>query len=124
MNFKEFQTEQKLRGGYYTPIDLADFLVRWVSHIEPKKILEPSCGDGSFIDAIAQHLFKAQQTYIELDTAEANKARQRLLNDNVGSATVLNDDFLGWFLSSLKERNPNFDAVVGNPPFIRYQYLP
>ena len=26
MNFKEFETPEKLRGGYYTPHDLATFL--------------------------------------------------------------------------------------------------
>ena len=58
MNFKEFQTEQKLRGGYYTSDDLADFLVRWIAGADPESILEPSCGDGVFFDKVAS---KTQQ---------------------------------------------------------------
>ena len=53
VDFKEFQTEQKLRGGYYTSDDLANFLVRWVAGCNPKSILEPSCGDGVFFDKVA-----------------------------------------------------------------------
>jgi tRNA1(Val) A37 N6-methylase TrmN6 len=32
-------------------------------------------------------------------------------------------DFLKWFLFHSQEAG-QFDGVVGNPPFIRYQYLP
>ena len=53
MNFIENETAQKLRGGYYTPDDLATFLARWVKQISPKRILEPSCGDGAFFAAMA-----------------------------------------------------------------------
>ena len=33
-------------------------------------------------------------------------------------------DFLGWALENLSPAGARFDAVVGNQPFIRYQYLP
>ena len=33
-------------------------------------------------------------------------------------------DFLQWALSQIEMGASPFDAVVGNPPFIRYQYLP
>ena len=32
MNFMRNETAEKLRGGYYTPPDLALFLARWVAH--------------------------------------------------------------------------------------------
>ena len=53
MNFIKNETSQKLRGGYYTPRDLASFLARWVGQINPKDVLEPSCGDGVFFSALA-----------------------------------------------------------------------
>ena len=56
MNFKEDQTEKKLRGGYYTPLDLAAFLVRWINGIKPTRVLEPSCGDGAFFIEAAKRL--------------------------------------------------------------------
>lgn len=124
MNFKEFQTEQKLRGGYYTPIDLAAFLARWVSHINPNRILEPSCGDGGFFGPISQFSPSAEVVGFELDTIEAQKAQDALNATCLSSSKVNNLDFLGWAEDSIKRGNERFDAILGNPPFVRYQYLP
>ena len=52
MNFIALETEQKLRGGYYTPEDLASFLTRWVSPTSGTRVLEPSCGDGAFFPTL------------------------------------------------------------------------
>lgn len=52
MNFKEIESSQKLSGSYYTPYWLAEFIMRWVLSSGAKSILEPSCGDGIFFDAI------------------------------------------------------------------------
>ena len=51
MNFVENESAQKLRGGYYTPEDLATFIARWISKSAPRHVLEPSCGDGVFVKA-------------------------------------------------------------------------
>lgn len=124
MNFKEFQTDQKLRGGYYTPNDLAGFLARWVGVIGPKRTLEPSCGDGNFFDGIASHVAGSQVVGFELDTAEAAKAHRRASQLGLKDCKVVDEDFLGWAIENLDESGERFDAVLGNPPFIRYQYLP
>lgn len=123
MNFIENESAQKLRGGYYTPPPIARFLTRWVldGH-RAKAVLEPSCGDGVFIDAMSQPGVTPPTAVVacELDAAEASKARTR------GRAAldlkVLPTDFLEWALARF-DRPPEFDGVVGNPPFIRYQYL-
>ena len=124
MNFKEDQTEQKLRGGYYTPEDLAEFLVRWVSHKNPKKILEPSCGDGVFFQHIAEHIAKPEVRGFELDVAEAKKARACAKDTGLTDINIQGKDFFGWAVNEIHKGNEQFDAVLGNPPFIRYQYLP
>ena len=48
---KENLSAQKLRGGYYTPQAIADFLCQWSIGKNTKRILEPSCGDGNFIES-------------------------------------------------------------------------
>ncbi|MBI2124110.1 MAG: N-6 DNA methylase [Candidatus Wildermuthbacteria bacterium] len=125
MNFIINETKQKLRGGYYTPLDLAEFLVRWVKEIKPKKILEPSCGDGVFFEALKKvgGSSKINLVGIEFDKGEATKAKKLVQND-FSQAVIKNIDFLGWSLKELKTNQTGFDAIVGNPPFIRYQYLP
>ena len=42
----------KLRGGYYTPSNIAEFIIRWANISPLNSVLEPSCGDGSFLAAI------------------------------------------------------------------------
>ena len=124
MNFLDSQTEQKLRGGYYTPPDLATFLVRWIAAISPKKVLEPSCGDGIFFGTLAQHLNDPIVTGFEINKEEAAKASTRATESGLNHVNVSNTDFLGWAIDALQGKQERFDAVLGNPPFIRYQYLP
>lgn len=39
----------KLRGGYYTPREISEFITNWAISDTSESVLEPSCGDGSFI---------------------------------------------------------------------------
>jgi len=120
MNFIKNETAEKLRGGYYTPPDIAHLLTRWVIQGKPRAVLEPSCGDGVFIRALASLRAKPVRiTACELSPVEAAKARQAARGL---SATVLHGDFLEWVLERIKDE-PEFDGVLGNPPFVRYQYL-
>jgi adenine-specific DNA-methyltransferase len=123
MNFKKNETEAKLRGGYYTPAPLAHFLAKWVLQKKPKTILEPSCGDGAFIRALAgQHRYTINFTGIELYADEAAKAALVAANSKHLQATIKTEDFLAVALTEMTT-GQQYDAVLGNPPYIRYQYL-
>jgi adenine-specific DNA-methyltransferase len=126
MNFysnKIEPTSQKLRGGYYTPVTLARYLCEWVIRDGREKVLEPSSGDGNFLaalhDAVLQKGLDTQLTVtaVELDRSEIAKAKTRARKFDALDVSWRNSDFFAEF-SNL----PNdFDAVVGNPPFIRFQ---
>ena len=124
MQSSECQSARKLRGGYYTPAKLADFLVRYAAIGNPTTILEPSCGDGVFLAGIANYMPNSQITAFEIDTSEASKAAERTIACGLEDARVHPIDFLDWAVNHLRTSSARFDAVVGNPPFIRYQYLP
>ncbi|ENM5771823.1 N-6 DNA methylase [Vibrio parahaemolyticus] len=125
MKFKADQTSQKLRGGYYTPQNLADYVTKWVLSNNPTTILEPSCGDGVFIQAVANNNCDSniKLSCFELFDTEASKALNRCKVNNLNNATVTEGDFLVWANEQLKKQQPIFDGVFGNPPFIRYQFL-
>lgn len=125
MKFKVDQTSQKLRGGYYTPQNLADYVTKWVLSKNPKTILEPSCGDGVFIQAIANNGYDSniELSCFELFDTEASKALDRCKMNNFANSTITEGDFLVWANERLMKNKPIFDAVLGNPPFIRYQFL-
>jgi adenine-specific DNA-methyltransferase len=130
VNFIGNETAQKLRGGYYTPPDLAVFLARWVKEIGAKRILEPSCGDGVMFTALGQVIWQVRgfkRTSVvgfELDATEAAKAHARAQAVGLTGADIRAEDFLHWAIDQLGDGGARFDAVIGNPPFVRYQYLP
>lgn len=87
INVKIPATSQKLRGGYYTPAIIAEFLANWAIRHSETSILEPSCGDGNSLSAavrvLEQHgardeTLKQLVWAVEIDSVEAAKARQRL----------------------------------------------
>lgn len=125
MNFIENESEQKLRGGYYTPEDLATYITKWVANSSPKSILEPSCGDGVFIKAIYNIGYGKNSHFygFELLDSEANKAK-KCADELKVKSTIKCIDFLDHAIQVMSSGRTEYDAVVGNPPFIRYQYLP
>lgn len=82
MILKEDSTEQKLRGAYYTPLKLAEKMVDFFKKdASIKSILEPSCGDGVFVDALVETQFLTQNrkvTAIEIEKNEAQKVAEKL----------------------------------------------
>jgi len=122
----------KLRGGYYTSDNLARWLCSWAIRDADDMILEPSCGDGAFLLAAADRLAtlgakgpaRANHLFgVEIFSDEADKARQRLKGQlgHRAADVVETSDFFAWWN---RPDRPLFDAVVGNPPFIRYQSFP
>lgn len=122
----------KLRGGYYTSPQLAAWLSSWAIRSATDRVLEPSCGDGVFLEAAAGCLEIVgprvggganQILGVEILEGEAAKARRRLESRYGAQAgkMVVSDDFFAWW-KRIERRS--FDAVVGNPPFIRYQSFP
>lgn len=119
MNNKSKQSKEKLRGGYYTPLKVATFLSQWITEpFDAATVLEPSVGDGVFLEALSEIKSQINVTAVELLDEEVNKARKKVEKDSRFS--VIQGDFYEYY----KEKNEvKYDAVVGNPPYIRYQFL-
>ena len=49
---KPIEGYNKLRGGYYTPDKISEFIAEWAIRKTSDSVLEPSCGDGSFLSAV------------------------------------------------------------------------
>lgn len=121
MNFASQESKQKLRGGYYTCPDIATYLSDWVSIIRPSTVFEPSCGDGVFVRTIKNSQIRSLTKFVgfEIDSDEAAKSS----SIKFSKSEIINTDFLKWYLFN-EFMHGSVDAIVGNPPFIRYQYLP
>ena len=123
MRLKQDSTDQKLRGAYYTPMQLASAMVNiFAADKTINTILEPSCGDGVFIDAaIEAGLINNVESFkaIEIDQEEVKSLKSRVAKYK--NIDVLQKDFFDYYNESYKATK--YDLILGNPPYIRYQYL-
>ncbi len=142
MRLRKHRREYKRQTGQYmTPGWLARQIVSRLQLDNCNRILEPSCGDGVFLSAIADRLISSGTSQrgrdiellgIEIDPLLADKSR--ILVENIDERTlrglhteVRRVDFFQEYLSGLtiiKAPNGNkglqresFDLIVGNPPF-------
>lgn len=100
---KQIATYQKLRGGYYTPEPIADFLAQWVVQRPDAHVLEPSCGDGILLHAATKTLIERGTAFsdipelvqgVEFDPQESVKASERLATiGDLPYIPVHNEDF-------------------------------
>lgn len=109
---------RKAKGAFYTPLELTRFLAKWAIRSADDRVLEPSCGDGAFLGAIGERFaqfgigsLRDRVVGIERDPGEAEKARSL-----AAAAAILDRDFFDVDPSSMLP----MDAVIGNPPYIRY----
>lgn len=119
MELKVKISEEKLIGSYYTPEYLSDFIAGWLGDKTYTNGLEPSCGDGQFIKSLQNKNVQIDRFKgIELIYDECLKAQSKITKKGF---EVINGDFWKLYVEGLK--NEKFDLIVGNPPYIRYQYL-
>lgn len=121
----------KLRGGYYTTKGIAKWLCDWGVKSPSDRFLEPSCGDGVFLECLVEQLLSIgakpreivnQVHGVEIIPEEAEKASVRvrkLVGKNMPCVDC--DDFFELW-DMLREQA--FDCILGNPPFIRFQSFP
>lgn len=116
---------EKLRGGFYTPDSLVDQCVRIVSSLTSGRtalrVVEPSIGDGAFLRGFDRSGFSLrieELIGIELLDSEARKSRSELRRLDI-NGRILNRSAVSWAASA----DDIFDVAVGNPPFVRYQFV-
>ena len=114
---------RKARGAFFTPPEIAHYLARWAVRSPGDRVLEPSCGEASFLLAAADRLkdlganplrWGEQLHGIEIFEASARNAESLLRNAGYDTRVAVGDFFV-------HETPTTYDAVVGNPPFVRYQ---
>lgn len=117
MKLIEEATGKKISGSFYTPENIANFILKWcMNGNKNTDILEPSCGDGAFLRALKNGAYKYNSiTGIEINKTEAEKAA----SIDLENLKILNTEFHSYCV----ETQDKFDLVIGNPPFVRYQYF-
>lgn len=113
---------RKAMGAYYTDAAVSRFLAAWALRQATDTVLEPSFGGGAFLRAAADRLTElggkpsSQVFGCELDTAvHADFCLNEADQIGVSPCRLTNADFF-----ALNLPRP-VTAVIGNPPFVRYQ---
>ena len=117
----------KAFGAYYTPDKSVDFMVHWAVRQTDFNVIDPSFGNGVFLEASGRQVaHPSEQIYgIELDEIVYN-ASKKYLESHYQITKLWQGNFFesdSFFKDNFERASPveAFEAVVGNPPFIRYQ---
>lgn len=123
--------DQKARGAFFTPPAIADFLAAWAVDDDPRAtVLDPTCGEAVFLLSAGRRLRELGTPTADLDRQifgvdlhKKSLAEAMVLLEQEGlDAHLIAEDFFS--LPSPVQLGctlPEVDAVIGNPPFVRYQ---
>lgn len=110
-------------GAYYTDSNVADFMVHWALRSPDDTVIDPSFGGGVFIEAALRRIETLggnieQISGVEIDFGVHQQVAGEFhsLYEFPRTKLILSD-----FFDVDAERVPKVDAVIGNPPYIRYQ---
>jgi len=112
---------RKARGAYFTPPEVCAYIASWAVRTPGDRVLEPSCGQAAFLLAAGSalrargdghHRGTLRGVEVHAPSAAAADAAVRAAGEQ---AEITVADFF------TVPARPEFDAVVGNPPYVRYQ---
>lgn len=123
---------RKSLGAFYSPASLVDPMVSWAITRPDQSVLDPSCGDGVFLEAavhrlrglgaeIGQIAGLLRAFDLNPDAASVTRERLRLLLGAPGEGIREADFFSMAPPGSLFGPDRGVDVLIGNPPYIRYQ---
>ncbi len=131
MSLADVTNQRKARGAFFTPEPIATYLAAWAVASNPQaRILDPTCGEAVFLLAAGRHLRAAGCPPADLDdrlfgvdlhAASLDKAMALIENEGLDAHLMAADFFSVPTPAQLGCPLPEMDAVIGNPPFVRYQ---
>ncbi|CAN5439158.1 N-6 DNA methylase [soil metagenome] len=111
---------RKARGAFFTPPEIAQYIAAWAIRSGADRILEPSSGDAAFLVAATDRLRElGGDVRPEVDGVEIHSASAALASTRVTAAGGDPRIHVGDFFAV--PPRPAYSAVIGNPPYIRYQ---
>jgi adenine-specific DNA-methyltransferase len=121
---------RKHRGAFFTPPAIADFLADWaLAGRDDARVLDPTCGEAVFLLAAARRLSESGAPRnamanllfgVDLHRASLKESRRLLSAEGYDSTLVPGDFFAQPTPAQIGSQLPWMDAIIGNPPFVRY----
>ncbi len=112
-----FSKKEKVYGQFFTPPEVANFIVDFASMFvqEKNKAVDPACGDGVFLSALLRSGFR-EVWGMDIDESVFNHIPEHVRKS---AKIIIGDALIIKSLFSQDDVLPisSFDLVVGNPPF-------
>ena len=125
------RADRKSRGAFFTPQPIADFLAGWAINRDARaRVLDPTCGEAVFLQAAGGLLRQLgaeaatlpnQLVGVDVHPGTLSNAGRALRAERLEARFLAHDFFALAPPGEPGATLPFFDAVVGNPPFVRYQ---
>jgi adenine-specific DNA-methyltransferase len=121
---------RKARGAFFTPPAIASFLARWAIKDPQSRVLDPTCGEAVFLQAAGARLrtlgasneeIRQQLHGVDLHVGSLDTAADLLAEDGYGARLIQSNFFDVETPAQIGDKLGWQDAVIGNPPFVRYQ---
>jgi adenine-specific DNA-methyltransferase len=122
---------RKARGAFFTPPAIAEYLAEWaVEDDSSASIMDPTCGEAVFLEAAGRRLaelgatpqqLREQIIGVDLHEASVGASAALLRDQGLDGSFIISDFFALSAPGKLDARTPYVDAIIGNPPFVRYQ---
>ncbi len=121
---EEGNQDPKTLGCFYTDVQIADFLVWWAIRSAKDSVLDSSFGGGVFLRSACKRLLdlggqpSSQVHGVEIDARVHARIAEKLHDEfDLKQQNLVLADFFSLDPAALDK----VEAVVGNPPFVRYQ---
>ena len=110
--------EDKLLGSYYTPFRTVRFMREYLQreHKIYGRVLEPSVGDGRFIDEFEKEKNLQSFVAVELIEEKVRHLRNKRYSERI---KIVADDFLEFS----EKTNEKYQLIIGNPPYINIKNM-
>ena len=108
---------KKHTGSFYTCNSIADYITKWAIDRPEQCVLEPSFGDGIFIDSAILRFAELGNFNPKIIGVEMQKEPYKLYMERHASILGFQMDFMDY------RSNTKINAVIGNPPYVRLKKL-
>jgi len=116
----------KLRGSFYTEPHVVDACLARVRQLRGTwagRWLEPSAGDGAFVRGLRRATSPTARRSVHMVAVELLGSEASKCEIELQAAGLPGRVFHGSFFEWAAANDELLDVVVGNPPFVRYQFV-